>query len=324
MDTSLVTSPRVLVVEPDFERARVLARMLRPSISFRLEIVTNADEALRSMASELPELVMTSTLLSPADVAAITGYVRQVAPRCRLPVVDLPFAISDKVVIATAPESKVFGLGMLRRRTVAVRPMCDVTSLREHIEQYLQQSLHEPAPLQDRLETLALLSRAESGWLVPAPVRDAAAAMHRSASGGLDQRPDRRRARRRRPEDLPLRWQLQLAGAPDINIVNISTSGVLLETGTQLVPGTIMDLQLLGQDRKLNVPARMIRTEVVSADPLGVRYRVAAAFARELEVLESAPSIPSTDLPKPDIASVADALMRVSAEIERAAVGAGV
>jgi CheY-like chemotaxis protein len=323
MDTTLVTSPRVLVVEPDFERARVLERMLRTSIGFRLEVVTSADEALRSMAKELPDLVMTSTLLSPADVAAITGYVRQVTPGWRLPVVDLPFAISDKVVIATAPESKVFGLGMLRRRTVAVRPMCDVTSLREHIEQYLQQSLHEPAPLQDRLEALALLSQAESSWLVPASVRDAAA-MHSSADAGLGQRPDRRRARRRRLEDLPLRWQLKLAGASDINIVNISTSGVLLETATQLVPGCIVDVQLLGQDRKLDVPARMIRTEVVGADPLGIRYRVAAAFARELEVLESGLSIPTHDISTPDIESVAEALMRASAEIERAAVGTGV
>jgi CheY-like chemotaxis protein len=314
MDATLVTSARVLVVEPDLERARVLARMLRPSISFRLEIVTNADEALRSMANELPELVMTSTLLSPADVAAITGYVRQVAPGCRLPVVDLPFAISDKVVIATAPESKVFGLGMLRRRTVAVRPMCDVTSLREHIEQYLQQSLHEPAPLQDRLETLALLSRAESGWLVPAPVRDAAAAMHRSASGGLDQRPDRRRARRRRLEDLPARWQLKLPGAPDVDIVNISTSGVLLETATQIIPGSILDVQLFGQDRNLNVPARMLRTEVVGAGAVGPRYRVAAAFARELEILEA-----ELSRSMPEIGSVAEALRRASAAIEQAA-----
>jgi hypothetical protein len=68
----------------------------------------------------------------------------------------------------------------------------------------------------------------------------------------------------------------------------------------------------------------MIRTEVVGADPLGVRYRVAAAFARELEVLESAPSIPRTDISKPDIESVADVLIRASAAIERAAVGAGV
>jgi hypothetical protein len=259
MDTTLVTSPRVLIVEPDPERAGALEGMLRPSISFHLEVVPSADEALRSMARALPDLVMTSTLLSPSEVAAITVYVRRLTPGWRLPIVDLPFAISDNVVVARAPESRVFGLGMLRRRTVTVRPLCDVTSLREHIEQYLQQSLSEPAPLQDRLEALALLSQGDSSWLVPAPIRSAAA-MHRSSDAGLGQRPDRRRARRRRLEDLPLRWQLKLPGASDINIVNISTSGVLLETATQLVPGSIVDVQLLGQDRNLNVPARMIRT----------------------------------------------------------------
>jgi hypothetical protein len=60
--------------------------------------------------------------------------------------------------------------------------------------------------------------------------------------------------------------------------------------------------------------AAQIRMEVVGADALGVRYRVVAAFAHELEVLESGLSLATQDA-----GPVAEALMRVSAEIERAA-----
>jgi CheY-like chemotaxis protein len=318
MSATLKESPRVLVVEPDPTRADALERLLRSAASFRLEIVGGADEALRSMERELPTLLVTSTFLPPADVETITRYVRQMTRGWRLPVVDLPYCMSGSAVIAPAPRARGLRLGLLRSRSAVSPAGWDEAGVREHIEQYLQQAVTEPQPLQDRQEAHALHSPEQSLCLVPVPVGQAARAFHgssldRAASTVLGQRPDRRRARRKRLEELPLRWQLALPGASEVRIVNISTSGVLLETATQIVPGTVLDVQLLGQDRNLEVPARMVRTEIVGADTLGVRYRVAAAFARELDVLESDSSL----LPA-DAASLADALQRASAEIERA------
>jgi CheY-like chemotaxis protein len=319
MNTTVAESRHVLVVEPDPARAAALEEMLRPSLSFHLEIVANADEAMRAMARELPHLLMTSTFLSPADVAAVTGYVCRMSRGWRLPIVDLPFFNSDVSVISKAPRFTVFTFGFLRRRSVVIRPRADEGKrLREHIEQYLQQAVTEPEPLTDRLDGALMNASAHSLWLVPAPAGnpalvDRGSTPYQSTHSAVGQRFDRRRARRRRLEDLPSRWQLKLPGASNVAIVNISTSGVLLETGTQIVPGSILDLQILGQDRNLNVPARMVRTEIAGADVMGARYRVAATFARELEVLES-----DLRMALGDNMSLARTLERVSAEIDRA------
>ncbi len=316
MTTTVAESRLVLVVEPDPARAGALEEMLRPTSSFHLEVVANADEAMRAMGRELPDLLMTSTFLSPADVAAVTDYVRRMSRGSRLPIVDLPFFNSHESVVSRAPRFTVFGFGFLRRRSVVIRPRVDEgRRLREHIEQYLQQAVSEPEPLMDRLDGALLNASAHAMWLVPAPAAHSALAGHGSAPSHatLGQRADRRRARRRRLEDLPSRWQLKLPGASHVDIVNISTSGVLLETGTQIIPGSILDVQILGQDRNLSVPARMVRTELVGADVTGARYRVAAAFARELVVLES-----DLRMVPGDIMSLARTLERVSAEIDRA------
>lgn len=319
MTTTVAEWRHVLVVEPDPARLGALEEMLRPSRSFQLEIVANADEAMRAMARRLPDLLMTSTFLSPADVSAVTDYVRQVCRGWRLPIVDLPFFDSGIAVISKAPRFRVFGFGFRRRQPVVVRPRVDEGKrLREHIEQYLQQAVTEPEPLRDRLDAPLSTASTDSTWLVPAAagihaLGDHGSTLYRSRASAVGQRHDRRRARRRRLEDLPSRWQLTLPGASHVNIVNISRSGVLLETGIHIVPGSILDLQILGQDRNLSVPARMVRTEIVGADATGVRYRVAAAFARELEVLES-----DSSLVPGDIRTLARTLDRVSAEIGRA------
>jgi CheY-like chemotaxis protein len=319
MTTTVAESRHVLVVEPDPARAGALEEMLRPSRAFHLEIVANADEAMHAMARRIPDLLMTSTFLSPADVAAVTDYVRRMSRGWRLPIVDLPFFNSDIAVIAKAPRFTVFGFEFRRRRSVVIRPRVDEGKrLREHIEQYLQQAVTESEPLRDRLDAPLSNASTDSTWLVPAPAGiqapgDHGSTLYRSRASAVGQRHDRRRARRRRLEELPSRWQLTLPGASHVNIVNISRSGVLLETGIQIVPGSILDLQILGQDRNLNVPARMVRTEIVGADVMGARYRVAAAFARELVVLES-----DLRMVPGDIMSLARTLERVSAEIDRA------
>jgi hypothetical protein len=69
----------------------------------------------------------------------------------------------------------------------------------------------------------------------------------------------------------------------------------------------------------LNVPARMVRTDIAGVDGLGVRYRVAAAFSRELDLLELQPAAAPALTPK----ALADVLARVLGEVDRSTKGAG-
>jgi len=97
---------------------------------------------------------------------------------------------------------------------------------------------------------------------------------------------DRRRALRRRAADLAGQWGLKLGSDGEASILDISCSGVRLETSTRLHPGNLIDLEVIGMDGSLAVGARLIRTETVDADGPDVKYRAAAMFLREIDLFE--------------------------------------
>ena len=76
---------------------------------------------------------------------------------------------------------------------------------------------------------------------------------------------DRRRASRRRAADLAGQLGIRLGPDGDATIVDISCSGVRLETSTRLQPGTLIDLEVIGMEGSVVVGARLIRTETVGA-----------------------------------------------------------
>jgi hypothetical protein len=127
---------------------------------------------------------------------------------------------------------------------------------------------------------------------------------------------DRRRARRRTAADLPGLWAVRLPLGPEAKVVDMSSSGVLVETSFKLSPGSTIDLQVVGQNIDIRVPARMVRSEVASVNHLGVRYRAAAAFSHELDIagLHAAPADPAL-MPK----MLAEMLARVLADVDRSA-----
>ena len=81
------------------------------------------------------------------------------------------------------------------------------------------------------------------------------------------------------------------AGRPRHEVVDISRTGVLIETPTKLASWLgASTSSSSGPGLELRVPARMLRTNVAGVDSLGVRYRVAAAFSRALEMPGLVPS----------------------------------
>jgi phosphopantetheine adenylyltransferase len=70
-----------------------------------------------------------------------------------------------------------------------------------------------------------------------------------------------------------------------VGVVNVSTSGILLESSSKVAAGANVELQLIGRGLTgVNVPARLIRSEVATVNSSGVKYRVAAAFERDLDL----------------------------------------
>jgi hypothetical protein len=113
-------------------------------------------------------------------------------------------------------------------------------------------------------------------------------------------RDDRRIALRRTLGDVPWLSAVKLPWGPELQLVNISSSGVLVETGSKFAPGSTSELHLSGPETDLVVPVRFIRSDVARIDGLGVRYRAAAAFGKEIDLdgprRRRVPSTPPQDL----------------------------
>ncbi len=116
--------------------------------------------------------------------------------------------------------------------------------------------------------------------------------------------------------DIPWISAVRLPWGVDLCLLNISSSGILVETLTKFAPGAAAELQLLGPDTALAVPARFVRSEIVAVDGRGVRYHAAARFEKELRLVipsESRPEGPSVS------AGLADWLQQLSIALKTGA-----
>src|SRR5262245_1746248 len=92
----------------------------------------------------------------------------------------------------------------------------------------------------------------------------------------------RDRDRRRTRQEVPWLSAVKLSWGLEVNLLNISASGMLVETNAKLTPGTDTEFELSAPNNTLVIPARFVRTEVATVDRLGVKYHTAAVFMKEL------------------------------------------
>jgi hypothetical protein len=170
--------------------------------------------------------------------------------------------------------------------------LCNPQVLREHVESYLEQAQSLRLGAEDRrqrgVEPIAGTPRAplpDDNRIVPSSTALVLANEKPRTLTSTFQLPrDRRRASRHRASDLPGSLRARLAASGDITLVDISSSGVLLETKKELAPGSIVHLQMQNADANVSVVARLVRSERTRVDGSEWIYRVAAAFAREIDL----------------------------------------
>ena len=97
---------------------------------------------------------------------------------------------------------------------------------------------------------------------------------------------DRRIATRLKPHEVPWIREVKPISGDRARLLNISKTGVLLETTARLQPGRRSTVVIVdGTDRKERAEGHVIRTELVSIGPAGeLIYRTAMAFAEELDL----------------------------------------
>jgi CheY-like chemotaxis protein len=280
---------RILAIEPDPQSGAVLSRVLDQRVRADVVIVGDIDAALKSIAEQVPDLILTSTFLPPAALARLIDELGRRDEAAHTQIITTPHFL-DAPDEPPGDESERI-LRFPRQRSGAGRFNCDPAILRTQVGQYLEQA---------RALRMAALDRQKQGL---GPVTDLIRAARsldpwqRASPAGLtipsaqdlralhSLRPaDRRQATRRRAADLAGQWGVRLGPDGDASIVDISCSGVRLETSTRLHPGNLIDLELISMEGSLAVGARLIRTETVDADGPEVKYRAAAMFLREIDL----------------------------------------
>jgi CheY-like chemotaxis protein len=287
----------ILAVESDAKRAANLKRLLQECVDADVAIATSSDGAIAKLSAHMPDLVVTSALLAPDDDAKLMAYLRDLEAARDLPVLTVLPVIDDK------PAQKKTGpLAFLMRRTTPLGLSYDPKAIGSRITDALYRSR-----LQKRTRAgLAAGGDAGKSQLISPAV--ALAPSFRRAHIA------RRRAHRWTKADIGWLRRIETDWGLELQLLNISTTGLLVESTSKLMPETSTELRLLGHGTNVVLPARVVRSEVAQVNNRGVRYHAAAVFDRKFELLPDRPGSSGTATPK----ALAELLMRVTTELGRA------
>ena len=277
--------PRILAIEADPKRRNVLIALVREHVKADLVVVPSVGAAIASIAEHTPDLIVAPTLLAPADEAELSGHMRQLHTAPYVQMVTLP-ALD---MLADAPREKasrrrLFG-PVFNRRPVSLGIQYDSKMVAAQIADGLERAREQ------RMEYAAMLAysdaaaeRARMSTRLVRPVDLGAGDVLISRQLREAARDDRRIALRKGRGDVPWLSGIKLSWGQELQLVNISSTGVLVETGSKLAPGSTTELHLSGPETNLVVPVRVIRSDVARIDGLGVRYHAAAAFSKEIDL----------------------------------------
>jgi hypothetical protein len=146
----------ILAVEPDPRQASHLSSVLRGRRNTEVVIARSADTAIESIAGRVPNVLLTSPLLSPQDESRLAAWLRELGPSAsHVQALTIPI-LAPKA--ATAPPQRGL-LASLRRRTPNQGPHgCEPKVFAEHVAAYLGQ------------EPIDTVREVMSGPVTPLPV----------------------------------------------------------------------------------------------------------------------------------------------------------
>ena len=279
---------RILAIEPDADRSVRLKHLIRENLKADVVLATSAEAAIAAMREDHPDLILTSTLLPASDEQHLVAHLRATPALRRLPVLTIP-----PVIELPAIEARSNGLfSRLRRRSEPQAWLIyDAGAVVTRIEEALEQSKIAAARAAKEMALAARVAEetamADAAIVEETIVDDSEPTVLTIESPLLSSNLCRRAPRLRR-SDVPWLSTVKLSWGPSLRLLNISSSGMLIESGVRLSPGSPTSFKLGGQGIDLVVPARIIRCRVAEVDSFGVRYESAAAFDEPVEALIAA------------------------------------
>jgi CheY-like chemotaxis protein len=284
---------RILAIEPDEARRVTLGRLVSEHLTAEVVLAASAGDALLTLADVPPDVILTSTLLSADEDEQLTAHLRAAPDLDHLPVLTIP-----PVVETTNQPSKPVGLWarlFRRRRKREPFPPYDFTAITTRIEEALEESKHNAHESEiERPARLFLLETRANRLLTAGRGDSGAAALVRLGSDlplpGEDGRQWRSRSRRWTIDEVPWLSSVHLTwggkGFPTLRLLNISSTGLLVESDVRLTLGNKAGFQLAGSNREeLIVHGSVVRADPMSEDVFEPKYIVAATFDRPFDSL---------------------------------------
>jgi hypothetical protein len=238
---------RILAVEPDRRHAQALKRFVQMCVDADVLLVDSATAARAALAQLTPAVVLVSELVSADDDVALTGYVRSGAAGRTLPILSVPAMADDDEDLAPQPR------GLLRLiasgGTFADGPRTQLARRQAALRQALQAILSTPA-----------------APAISKPAAKEPAHYHP-------------RAPRWKGDNIPWLTRVTMPLGLEVRLVNISRSGLLIESRGQFVLGQPAAFELHGRLRVV-VPGRFVRAG--AAPDAGGYFQSAALFDDDL------------------------------------------
>jgi hypothetical protein len=125
--------PLILAIDSDRRQSEQLAALMRKSLKVELVQATSAGEGLHALRDRVPDLILTSPLLSPFDDGVLDEYLRELgAQAAHVQTVRIP------VLSAVAKPSARSLFSLRRTKTPSTAPDgCDPKVFADEIAQYL-------------------------------------------------------------------------------------------------------------------------------------------------------------------------------------------
>jgi CheY-like chemotaxis protein len=252
---------RILAIDPNPERGALLRRLVRDAVRTDVTLVTSTKTAIVSIDAHRPDLILTSSLLTPTDDRDLIAHLRQTPSLRDLQVLSIP------PVAEPQPTKSPGLLARLRgRRSAPPVPAYDFGAIATRIEEALAQSrIAAQLDIHDRPQVI-----------IDAPPLPPAQSIEIPACKDVFTK--RTRATRWEGWQLPWLKSINVPGGIEARLINLSSTGLLVESGARIAPGAATTFRLWGPHRDLTVPARIVRSEVASVDRFGVKYHAAAVF----------------------------------------------
>jgi CheY-like chemotaxis protein len=277
---------RILAIEPDPERSVRLQRLVSEHLNAEVVLTASADDALLTLTAVPPDVILTSSLLPRSDDEQLAAHLRSAPDLDHLPVLVIPPL--EEQPSRVEPKRVWWSLLSLRRQPQAA-PAYDFIAIVKSIEAALERSKSDaPESEIERPARLMLLEARGMRLLKPGNAQECTGLIRLDeplpSARTLEQW--RARARRWNSHELPWLSAVTLPWGAGLRLLNISSTGLLVESDFYFTPGNKTRFRLAGANhQELIVPGSVVRAEPSGEGELGDRYIVAAVFDRPFDSL---------------------------------------